>query len=98
MSAHTPGPWHVAACPEHTIESEHVCVQVRKANGRALEPTVADLYLHAAAPDLLSACEAIVALLGHGEAAAAVDFYDGEGGTDARLNLESAIAKARGAA
>lgn len=42
----------MAACKDHAIDDGYICVQVRKADGTPLCPTLADLRLHAAAPDL----------------------------------------------
>jgi hypothetical protein len=53
MSAHTPGPLHVAPCPAH--EEGYRCTAIRTADGQKLEPTTADLHLWAAAPEMLEA-------------------------------------------
>lgn len=94
MSAHTPGPWfsgdelwacittaaggrggHLATCTGVVPPTE------QRANAR----------LMAAAPDLLEALEAVMAI-----AEGLEEFSDGAEGTDARRMAEDAIARARG--
>jgi hypothetical protein len=68
MSKHTPGPWHVEACPEHggkhpLHDNRYVCAS----NGDyvcAMRDTSSQFYdarLIAAAPDMLAALERVVA-------------------------------------
>ncbi len=92
-AGHTPGPLHVAACPKHVIDADldreyfpggHACVQVRTADGAPLQPTLADLHLHAAAPDLLAALE---------EARSGLSWPEHAGTFDV---IDAALAKARG--
>jgi hypothetical protein len=49
---HTPGPLHVAGCKHHPAGTNSICTQIRTADGKPVEQTMANLTLWAVAPDM----------------------------------------------
>lgn len=95
--SHTPGPWTVE-CDESGVfvlmgplkgEDEYLAVYAAPIDGEASSRRVADARLIAAAPDLLAAADAALALMDEGGLASGAF-------SDARLALYRAISAARG--
>ena len=94
MSAeHTPGPWHIGAPPpngERTISTEKGLMVSVATTGLGV-PTLANARLIAAAPDLLQALEAFIAVAG--------DYPEMEEFASPEMRMaRAAIAKAKGEA
>lgn len=99
--SHTPGPWKVIP-PAHGHETEYLCVSLdAEDNYTTLEMLPDDARLIAAAPDLLTAAEAVQSIMWM-----AREYADGGGTHSIEMQeyiaaltvLNNALAKAKGEA
>jgi hypothetical protein len=101
MAEHTPGEWHLDACPDGAFQvcdgpdfDSAAVICSRNSWPRRAEESNANARLIAAAPDLLAACEQVLHFLDYLQ-----DLWGKEAITDmAARTLRSAVEKAKGAA